>query len=241
MRPVHQPKNRHARARRRALLRADVPGIPRPFVARKSVDGRDKPGHDDFVQARYTDLRTMLARRPSPRSLTDLVCRHARARRRRFASRRATHQSSSRRRRGPITTGSSFTLRPPTQQPSCPGLSRASTSLLVARKAWMAGTSPAMTISFKRRESRHSRVVPHAGLPRHSPLATHHSSSPCRRGPITTGSSLRRCPRTASLNTSDTAYGSLRSQERRRCSCRRSIHYSPSPSRSGHSPKSSIC
>ena len=33
-----------------------------------------------------------------------------------------------------------------TLSPSCPGLSRASTSLLVARRAWMAGTSPAMTI-----------------------------------------------------------------------------------------------
>ena len=173
MRPVHQPKNRHARARRRALLRADVPGIPRPFVARKSVDGRDKPGHDDFVQARYTDLRTMLARRPSPRSLTDSVCRHARARRRRFASRRATHQSSSRRRRGPITTGSSFTLRPPTQQPSCPGLSRASTSLLVARKAWMAGTSPAMTNSVQAPRKQTLARRPPRGVA--APLTTRHS------------------------------------------------------------------
>jgi hypothetical protein len=137
----------------------------------------------------------------------------------------ATHHPSSPRTRGPITTASNFALRPPTQQPSCPGLSRASTSLLVARKAWMAGTSPAITIPFKRgirisarcrhpvfptpfpwkggefshnsdafapRENRHSRVVPHAGLPRHSPLSTHQSSSPRRRGPITTGSSFAR-------------------------------------------------
>src|SRR3954453_5635567 len=47
--------------------------------------------------------------------------------------------------------------------------------------------------------------------------ATHHSSSPRTRGPITTGSSLCRCRPAASLNTSGTAYGSLRSQGRHRC------------------------
>ena len=37
-------------------------------------------------------------------------------------------------------------VRPPLSQPSCPGLSRASTSFfLAAPKTWMAGTSPAMT------------------------------------------------------------------------------------------------
>src|SRR3954453_1865504 len=45
--------------------------------------------------------------------------------------------------RGPITAGSSFARRPPTQEPSCPGLSRASTSLLVARKSVEGGGRPA--------------------------------------------------------------------------------------------------
>ena len=124
------------------------------------------------------------------------------------------------RRQGPITAGSSFALRPPTQQPSCPALVPG--IHVLARRTKERGwpgqprTSPATTIPFKRgirisarcrhpvfptpfpwkggefshnsdafapRESRHSRVVPHAGLPRHSPLATHHSSSPRRRGP----------------------------------------------------------
>src|SRR4051794_24479334 len=38
-----------------------VPGIHVLARRAKSVDGRDKPGHDDSVQARYTDLRTMSA------------------------------------------------------------------------------------------------------------------------------------------------------------------------------------
>ena len=60
--------------------------------------------------------------------------------------------------RGPITAGSSFAPRPPTQEPSCPGEATSFASrrrpghptLVVAQKAWMAGTSPAMTIPFKR-------------------------------------------------------------------------------------------
>src|SRR3954467_3877183 len=57
-----------------ALLRADVPGIHVLACCAKSVDGRDKPGHDDQVcqpgegenrmrserGARYTRLRTSL-------------------------------------------------------------------------------------------------------------------------------------------------------------------------------------
>jgi hypothetical protein len=59
--------------------------------------------------------------------------------------------------------------------------------------------------------------------------ATHHPSSPRTRGPTTIGSSLCRCRPTASLNTSDTAYGSLRPQGRHRCSCRDATHHPSSP------------
>ena len=49
---------------------------------------------------------------------------------------------SSRRKPGPTTTGSGCGAR--LSPPSCPGLSRASTSLGIYGCAWMAGTSPAM-------------------------------------------------------------------------------------------------
>src|SRR3954468_6606823 len=72
--------------------------------------------------------------------------------------------------------------------------------------------------------------------------ATHHPSSPRTRGPTTIGSSLCRCRPTASLNTSDTAYGSLRPQGRHRCSCRDATHHPSSPRTRGPITKgSSLC
>src|SRR3954468_170203 len=169
--------------------------------------------------------------------------------RHRCSCRDATHHPSSPRTRGPITTGSSLcrcprtaslntsdtaygSLRPQgrhrcscrdaTHHPSSPrtrGPITIGSSLCRCRPTASLNTSDTAYGSL-RPQGRHRCSCRDA---------THHPSSPRTRGPITTGSSLCRCPRTASLNTSDTAYGSLRPQGRHRCSCRDATHHPSSP------------
>src|SRR3954467_10730643 len=99
----------------------------------------------------------------------------------------ATHHPSSPRTRGPITTGSSLCRSRPAASLNTSGTGYRSLRPQGRHRCWDDTDVSA-------------------------PTATHHPSSPRTRGPITTGSSLCRSRPAASLNRSDTAYGSLRPQ-----------------------------